>query len=492
MSDRPNLLLILTDQQRADTIHAGGNPVIRTPALDRLCREGVRFDNAFTPSPVCVAARCSMVYGQYPATTGCYNNGYAMPTDGRKSMMDALTEAGYRTHGIGKMHFTKDPHALRGFQSRERQEEMIASVADDEYLTFLHDNGFGHVCDPHGIRGEMYYVPQPSQMPASLHPTQWVGDRTVSFIESQEAAGGPWFLFTSFVHPHPPFTPPNPWHKLYRAPSMPPPKMPPDADALLTYINRHQNRYKYRDQGIDRNLVRCMKAYYYACISFVDFQVQRILAALESAGQLDNTLIVFSSDHGELLGDYGCFGKRSMHDSAARIPLLVRHPGRFASGRVCTRPASLVDVMPTMLAAAGTAAERMDGEDLADVAAGRSDRGEVFSQFERAGKATYMIATEQWKYFHSAPDGRDWLFDRDRDPDETRSVSGEPGAAAAQRALKLRLIDHLKRSGETAGLDGDDWKAFPTLQVPADPDAGLIFQDHPWANQHIPGYSAEK
>ncbi|NCA70604.1 MAG: arylsulfatase, partial [Sphingobacteriia bacterium] len=155
MSDRPNILLLFTDQQRGDTVHALGNPVIRTPNLDRLCARGVAFTNAFSPSPVCISARCSMIYGQYPLHTNCYEN-TPMPTDDRESFMGALTRAGYRTHGIGKCHFAPDPQALRGFQTREKQEEMVGKPERDDYLSWLHEQGFAHVCDPHGIRGEMY------------------------------------------------------------------------------------------------------------------------------------------------------------------------------------------------------------------------------------------------------------------------------------------------------------------------------------------------
>ena len=128
MADRrPNILLVLTDQQRHDTIAAAGNTYIKTPTMDRLCREGTRFDRAYTPSPVCVSARSSLITGQYPNNSGCYDNGYPMPTD-RPSMMDLLSTAGYTCHGAGKMHFTPERDALRGFRSRDTQEELCDTV----------------------------------------------------------------------------------------------------------------------------------------------------------------------------------------------------------------------------------------------------------------------------------------------------------------------------------------------------------------------------
>ena len=488
---RPNLLLILTDQQRWDTIHAAGNPIIRTPNLDRLAAEGVRFTAAYTPAPVCVPARCSLLYGQYPAHTGCTDNDDPMPQD-RPSLMDLLARAGYTTHGTGKMHFTPDAQALRGFHSRDRQEEIPDSLADDDYLQYLQANGYGHVYDLFGQRSEMYYIPQIAQVPAQHHGSNWVGERAAAFIR-QASSSQPFFLMASFIHPHPPFSPPTPWNKLYRAPLMPLPKRPEGYEALQTYHNRWQNRYKYRDAGQDDNLLRTMKAYYYACISFVDYQVGKLLRALEDSGQLEDTLILFTSDHGELLGDYGCFGKRCMLDSAARLPLLIRYPKLFPAGRVCETPVSLVDVMPTLLAAAGLewSGLGLQGVDLAGLVAGGLDDRTVYSQFRRAELGLYMALSRRWKYFYSAPDRREFLFDREQDPGETRNRAGVDFCRPALDEMRGRLLAFMRSQAEAAAVDGDNWRLYPQPQMPTDPDAGLLVQDPGWsaAFQHIAGYS---
>ena len=492
---RPNILLIFTDQQRGDTIHAAGNPIIRTPHLDRLAQEGVLFDSAYTPAPVCVPARCSMIHGQYPHKTGCAYNGNPMPED-RPSFMQALVEAGYRTHGIGKMHFRPDPQALRGFQTREHQEELRGRVEDDDYLRFLRANGFGHVYDPFGPRGEMYYIPQPAQMPARFHGTQWVGDRATAFIREAEATR-PFFLFASFIHPHPPFSPPTPWNKLYRGPLMPLPKRPDNCEAFHTYISRVQNRYKYRDNGIDNNLLRVMKAYYYACISFIDYQIGRMLAALEDVGQLDNTLILFTSDHGEFLGDYDCFGKRSMLDAAARVPMIARYPERFVGGQTVEMLTSLVDVMPTILGAAGISSANydLDGGDLADIAASGPDGAyrdrTVYSQFQHDALGVYMAVNRRYKYFYSAPDRREFLFDRLQDPDELRSRAGITFCQGDLAEMRGGLFEFYRSQSFAEPLEGDQWRLFPQPSLPSDPDAGLLIQDAGWAKpyQAIPGYT---
>jgi choline-sulfatase len=486
---QPNILLLFTDQQRFDTIAALGNPVIKTPAMDRIVREGVAFTSAYSPSPVCVPARCSLHYGQYPMRTGCYDNPFVMPDD-RPSFMQLLTDAGYRTHGIGKCHFRRDAKALRGFQSRETQEEEPPRASDD-YTCFLEKEGWGELPEPHAVRGEMYYVPQVSQMPQRLHPTQWVGDRTVAFIEAQKDSGQPWFLFSSYVHPHPPFAPPVPWHKLYRSFDMPLPKVPQDVESLQTYANRKQNRYKGRDQGIDNNLVRNIKAHYYACISFVDYQVGRTLEALERTGQLANTLVLLTADHGEHLGDYNCFGKRSMHDSCARVPMLAWLPGRFDGGVRCDVPASLVDVMPTVLAAAGcdTAGAAMDGVDLLALLDGDAGREAVFSQYSRGATAIYTMVTERWKYAYSAPDDREYLFDRRSDPGETRNRSGLPTTRLVVKQMRAKTIAWLAQGGETDAFEGDKWKVYPPTEVSTDPDAEFITQDRPGFVLDLPGYT---
>lgn len=492
MKAKPNILLLFTDQQRFDTIGALGNPVIRTPALDRLCREGVAFTSAYSPSPVCVPARCSLHYGQYPMRTGCYDNAWKMPED-RPSFMQVLAEAGYRTHGIGKCHFTPDSWALRGFQTRETQEEVPARSSDD-YTRWLEAEGWGELPEPHGVRGEMYYVPQVSQLPARLHPTQWIGDRSVAFVEQQRRSDRPWLLFSSYIHPHPPFAPPAPWHKLYRSFNLPPPNVPGDPESLQTYANRHQNRYKYRDQGIDRQLVQNMKAHYYACISFIDFQIGRVLDALEATGQRRDTLILFATDHGELLGDYNCFGKRSMHDSCARVPLLAALPGRFEGGRRCGCPASLVDIMPTVLSAAGIAPAGLDldGVDLAALQAGAVDRAAVYSQYRSGGTAIYTAVTDAWKYAYSAPDQREYLFDRKADPGETRNCAGQAATSAVVDRLRAQTLAWLAGGGEGAACDGDRWRVYPKLEVPADPKAGLLTQDRPGFVLELPGYTDPK
>ena len=471
-AEAPNILLILTDQQRFDTIAALGNAVIRTPALDRLANEGTAFTRAYTPSPVCMSARCCLTTGLPPHLTGvCDNTGIP---DGFTSFMQRLSDSGYQTHGVGKMHFDPDYKRLWGFEGRDISEE---GPEETDFHDFLKRNGFEHILDANGLRSEYYYIPQPSQLPAHLHETKWVGDRSIDFLQTRDRSR-PFLLWTSFIKPHPPFENPTPWNRLYRAAEMTHPFRPPEYEDLLNFWNRVQNRYKYRDAGIDNHLMRTMRAAYYASISFVDQQIGRILAFLSDA-ELNNTLVLFSSDHGELLGDYGSVGKRSMLDAACRIPLIVRWPGHFQAGTRCATPATLLDIFPTFLRAANIPEWQPSSEgcDLLALSNARTNREYVFSQFSTCSTGLYMVADKRWKYIYSAADEREWLFDRETDAQETRNLAEDPARAAIVARLRSACIKRFCEDGYTAVIDGSDWRRFGVRSLPEDTDYGLLFQD---------------
>ena len=480
--NQPNILLFFTDMQRADTVGALGNPHIQTPNLDRLVREGTAFSRCYSPSPVCIPARCCMHYGRNPQRTGLFVNGRMMDDDG-KSYPEILSRNGYRTAAVGKCHFTPEKNALRGFGERITQEEIVSDYNEDDYRKWLKRENLDPV-EPHGERGPMYYIPQPSRFTEKTHPSAWISDRTMETIHRFSNGDEPWCLMSSFIHPHPPLTPPRGWTKLYPPHQMPDPHMPHQAESLLTHINRTQNRYKWRDNGIDRNLQRVIKSYYYATISFVDHQIGRVLETLEEQGILDQTLILFASDHGEYLGDYGCYGKRSMHDASAKVPLLARLPGRFKAGKVCGAPTSLVDIMPTMLACAGVEPNGLDGCDLKAVADGNTDREHVFSQWGKGRNAIYLIATRDWKYIYSAGEKKEILFDRVRDPRESRNAAADRESYPVRKQLRDTLMRYLHESGDSEAVQSVngslEWKSQPPLcqqYLVNNPDEGLLYQD---------------
>ncbi len=374
MEKQKNILFVLTDQMRFDTIHALGNPFIHTPVLDSLTQRGVACTRAYTPSPVCVPARYALHTGKMPHETGVFENYELPPCHTHTSFMQQLTETGYQTFGAGKMHFAfpEGWNSLWGFEERKVCDEDARLEKNDFYKS-LDENGYGYVYDYKGVRGEMYYIPQTSLLPAKLHHTQWTANESIDFLKRRDT-NRPFFMMTSFERPHPPFTPPIPWNKLYRGPDMPLPNRPDRCQDLLTLWNEFQNRYKYRDQGEDDNLIRQMKAYYYAEISFIDYNLGRILDELEHQDALNDTLIIFTADHGEFLGDYHSYGKRSFLDAAAKVPFLLCVPEK-EGGITFASPVSLVDIYPTLMAYAGiTPAHKLAGENLIDLVYGDATR----------------------------------------------------------------------------------------------------------------------
>lgn len=471
MPRQPNILFLFSDQQRFDTIGALGNPVIRTPALDRLVREGTAFTSAYTPSPVCVSARACLTTGLPCHLTGVFDN------DGKEiqatSMMEALSKEGYQTHGVSKMHFIPNARRLWGFESRDFHEE---GAGHDDYYEHLEQNGYGYARDALGARSEYYYVPQVSQVPDEMHTTSWTADRAIDFLQRRDTSR-PFFLWASFIKPHPPFETPFPWYRLYRTAEMSAPEHLEGAEDTLTYWNRVQNRYKYKDAGYDGFLARTTKASYYACISHLDYHISRILEAL--GDEADNTLIVFSADHGEYMGDFGCYGKRGMHDASCRVPMLLRWPGQVPAGQRCDEPVSLLDLFPTFLQAAGSATPKpyAYGHSLLEVQRGQCPRDRVIGQFQQGRYGLYMSAGRRWKYVYSAPDESEYLFDRERKDSDAHNLAGNPCYQEVLEEQRQLLQATLSEDGYEFPLQGNAWRQFPRVEFPTHPDAGVLFQD---------------
>jgi arylsulfatase len=481
--NRPNFLVIMCDQFRADCIGALGSMPVLTPALDALAGRARVFRRAYTPAPVCVPARAALHYSRYPATTGCVANHTDFPAEDMPGFVAVLSDTGYRTHGIGKCHFLPDPLALRGFQNREIQEEVVRSRIDDDYLGYLADKGHGHVIDPHGVRGATYYLPQQAQVPPEDHPSQWIGDRTIAFLQNRGRRDPPFFLFSSFIHPHPPFPVPAPWYRLYDAVDVPPPEHVEVGDDLTTVVNRLQMQRKFRDLGTDPHLMRAIRAAYFACTSLVDYQIGRILAELARLDLDRDTVVIFLSDHGEYLGDYGCFGKRGMHDVVARVPLVVADPS--APAETIAHPVSLIDVGPSILERAGIEADlRCDGRVI--FGGGEVACRPVYSQFGPREAGLFMVADDDGKYIYSTFDRREFLFVAAAPED--RNLVGEAGSAAQVERYRRMLNDY---DPELAIVPGPLDEPRPEEDFARlNPDLGPVTSLHPWVDLAFPeGYA---
>ena len=460
---RPNLLLIMCDQLRFDALQAAGNDLIQTPNLDRLCAEGVRFAYGYTESPVCVSARAICMTGQLPHRTGIFDNGYKLPAN-YPTLMNRLRAAGYSTQAVGKMHFSPVREHY-GFDRMWLSEEVPRRVEDDEFMQNVLATGYSHVEEPHGIRHELYYIPQISQLPERLHTTAWTAQKTIEFIEERAQEDAPFFCWTSFIKPHPPFDPPSPWHRLYRSTDMPLAVRSEREISWHTWFQRSQNRSKWMDLFPDDNLLRTMKAYYFSCVSFIDSWIGEILAALEATNQRENTLIMFVADHGEFLGDHFAFGKRNYHEPACHIPYIVSWPGTLPEGVVREHLVGLQDVTPTLLAAAGLDQQvpDLDGMSLLAAAgcAGTVGRPYLFGQIKEKNLGMYCAMNEEWKYIYCAPDRMELLLNYRDGGNELINHAHEPGLSGTKQELKAALIAHFRSAQYDDPLDGDDWALFP-------------------------------
>lgn len=469
-----NVLLICTDQQRFDTIAQTGNPIIKTPSMDRLVNEGVAFTSAYSPCPVCIPARFAMKTGLLPHQSDCVVN-ERMPF-GYKSIMQVFSENGYQTHGVGKMHFhfPDEPRFdnLWGFDSRD----ISDGAADGDYRKYLDEHGFEYVRNPNGLVGEYYYLPGQNPLPQEYTHNSWVAKKTIDFLERRDK-DKPFFVMSGYVNPHPPFNAPYPWHSLYRSTELPLPKQSRDNESVKNYYNYLQNRYKFRDNGIDVNLVRAIKAMYYGMISHIDYTMGLIFDYMDKNDMWKDTMVIFTSDHGEMLGDYDCFGKRCFLDSSARIPMIVYDPdvGHISA---CDSPVSLVDIFPTLIKNVGIDYDVSDleGEDLISTAKGESKREFITGQIGRENTGTYMMKTKRYKYIYSAAENKEILFDAVMDPDELQNLAYNPSYRAVTSRMREALCEYLKNDGYDLPLEQDAkrFKKYPRVEIPEDKDAWLL------------------
>lgn len=480
----PNILFMMADQMRADYVGCAGNAWIRTPGLDRLGREGTRFSQCVTPAPVCIAARHSFMTGHRCATHGRFANNVPEPDPLNYTVMQLLGSAGYRTHGIGKMHF-QPWRRHHGFHRMELMEEIPDFRQDDEYLMYLKAHGYGHKREVHGVRNLLYHLPQTSVIPEEHHGSTWVADRTVDFL--RQTRGRPFFCWSSWIAPHPPWNPPEPFASMYPNEQMP---LPVHRDRALETIPPQRRRLtNFGDMGkVPPERLQRVKALYSASISLIDRGVGRILRALDELGLADNTLVVFTSDHGEMLGDHGLWEKSEPFDSASRVPLLMRLPGRMAAGAVSEDLVSLLDLMPTMLDLAEVAYPgelALPGSSLLGRSGGglAEAREDLVLEIGRGVSRWLSLRGRRWKYNFWLADGWEELYDLATDPDEANNLLlGAEAGAHRQRAeaMKAQLTAWERVHGFADSLDASgQLKTF--ARPPQDPSVM-------GANAQFPGW----
>jgi len=473
---RPDILFIMTDQQRLDTIAALGNSHIYTPNLDRLVRRGISFSNAYATCPVCVAARYTIRTGCEPATTRVFSNAKADPVAGQPLKMEArcgpylgrvMSQLGYRTFGIGKFH-TQPWNEDLGYERLWRSEENYRALTreGDDYALWLarEHPEFDFLEQPMGERSEMYYLPQRSPLPAELGTEWWAADRAMEEIAKSDDSR-PFFGFVSFVGPHPPLAPPIPFNRMYNPDRMPDLILGSEEEDHLDEEIPYM-RYAVWADAINPALAKIVKARYYGETSYLDHCLGRILDAIEARSNSENILICFFSDHGDLLGDQHGWQKQNFFEAACRFPLLLSWPATLPAGTVRSELISLADLFGIATQAAGRC-ELREGIDVLKMLRGEcAPREYLVGMVEIPGSQDFkvMVLTDEWKYIFMANGAREQLFNRRCDPNElTNCVSS---SSAIKDDLYALAVKSCRVRGATDALDGDKLRVFPFRKRP--------------------------
>jgi arylsulfatase A-like enzyme len=491
-----NVLLITADHMRNDALscNAGWSNasalahVVRTPALDRLAREGVSFANAYTPDPICVPARASITTGNYPHTcTGDKANSGRIRDD-QPQLAELFADGGYATYAIGKLHYVPyappgTPRLLHGFQYAELNESgrMLAqfdprgeATGIEDYHDYLRQAGWGGYQRAHGI-GNNDVHPSPSPLPAEHHAEAWVAARAIAALERHQARedGQPFLLWASFSKPHPPYDPPRPYDTLYDPRQVPPPLGTWGDEAVMQGRDPELTRRRvvYGWDRLSPQAVQASRAFYAGMVTFQDAMIGRIVDWLQARNLLEETLIVYTSDHGDLLGDFGRFFKTCMYDGSVKVPLIWRAPGLASS--TCRRDqlVGLQDILPTLCALTGVSLPcQVDGQDLSpmlhDPAAPGRDRYVAETRSGRDGQKA-MVRTAEWKYIYCTEEGTEELYDMRAPDGELRNLAADPAHRQARESLRASLIHWCREHGDDQLLDGGDLARTHREEEPA-------------------------
>ena len=480
---KPNILWICTDQQRWDTLGCYGNQLVRTPNIDRLARRGMLFENAYCQSPICTPSRSSFLTGRYPRTTRCRQNGQSIPED-EVLVPRLLADAGYVCGLSGKLHISAcDPTVAPiterriddGYAEFHWSHDHDPRWVENEYIQWLREQDLEYRTE--AFRNSPYVQ---AGMPAEYHQTTWCAQKAIDFIGNMAHFEHPWLFSVNIFDPHHPFDPPEDYLNRYldRLDDIPLPNYqageldnkphfqrvdhegaygqsshifeasnPSDSNARSSYFSATEMTEE------DHRMVR---AAYWAMVDLIDEQVGRMLEALERAGQVENTLVIFTSDHGEMLGDHGIYLKGPyFYEPAVHVPMIVSWPGVIKEGRHSEALVELVDLAPTLLDAADLQQyPGMQGSSLWPMLTGESDSDhhheDVYCEYynampwhkEPAAQAT-MVRTGRYKLVaaHGLSTGE--LYDLEQDPRETRNLWDDPGYAAIKYEMFQRLCDRM-------------------------------------------------
>lgn len=473
MSKKKHIWLITTDQMRGDALGCE-NPAVITPQLDALAEEGTVFKRAYCASPVCTPSRASIFTGRYPHVHGAWNIGVSLNEE-ELTLCDHLKSLGYRTVGVGKMHFRQQlksgfVHEAEEVHVRDRGRERDGTYYgfDEHHIT--EDNMLGEYLDDVAERApeaaarlkkDLYRSENAagdvweSELAPELHQTRWIADRSIRVIE-EHGSDEPLFLWSSFVDPHHPFNPPQAYAKLYEHADIPGPTGDDsDIEGRPEHL-RLQKRKGYWPGGGEahswdsEHMTRLIRNYY-AMITFIDEEIGRIRNAWKEKGLDDELLIVFTSDHGELLGDHGLLYKGPwFYEGLTRIPMILRGPG-IRKGAVTDALMEHVDIVPTLLELIGqeTLPEGIQGLSQRPVASGDTERvrESAMTSYDAHDRGVHAkcLRTDRYKLVIFADEAYGELFDLESDPGERDNRFLDPAYHEIKQQLMEMFIQRLMR-----------------------------------------------
>ena len=452
--DRPNILLIMTDQQRGDCLGCDGHPVQETPYLDQLASQGTRFRCAYTATPSCLPARATLLTGMNQWHTGMLGMGKGqgpIPSNFRHTMPGTLAQAGYHTQAVGKNHFHPQ-RALNGYHN---------CIIDESGR--MPDSDFRRWFDAHAPAAAGYrdhsidwnsWMARPSHLPEYLHPTHWTAHTAYDWLTRRDPEK-PFFMKVSFARPHSPYDPPQPYWDVYKDRDMPAPHVGDWAEQWHADSESQDDTNAWRSKRSELENQRA-RVGYYGSITFIDHQIGWLLQeyAKLDAHAFRNTLIIFLSDHGDMMGDHHMWRKTYAYEGSARVPMIVKPPNTWTDakrGQVLDHVVELRDVMPTVLDAAGV--------DIPDTVDGRSMVPLLRGETQRTNWRDYLIGEHIWCYSHEQANyyvtdgktkyiwfpylGHEQLFDLTRDPGECHDLAPQQDRRQTLQTWRDRLIEEL-------------------------------------------------
>ena len=465
---KPNLLFLCADQFRGDTLGCVGHPDIQTPNIDALAKDGTLFSRAYSPNPICIPARATMISGNYShKCTGRKRNKGELRPDQIK-LPQLLADNGYATYSSGKLHYlpyveNSDQRTLHGFQEACLAESgRIIGQFDpkgekrglEDYFDYLDDVGWKGYTRGHGV-GNNDIHPATSPLPQEHNVDAWVATRAISYLDKHIAKEDdkPFFLNVSFPKPHSPYDPPRPYDQMYDPRKIQKPAqwndgLPRSPESIIHTIMHGQ-------QFLSPEAVQVARAHYYGLISFQDVQIGRVIDHLKDKGLYENTIIIFTADHGDMLGDFGWFFKTSMYEGSARIPFIIAWPEKLPKGQLSKSLVGLQDILPTLADLIEIKLPKeVDGisikPELHNAEIRQRDYFIAYSL--ESPKQTYMVRDSQYKYIYNQINEVEELYDLSTDLREECNLITDVSHKERIEEMKAKMISWAHEQGDVEFL----------------------------------------